>query len=85
MKKQCQSCGMPLYSEKDGDRRGTEYVGNKSEKWCSLCYQNGDFVIKDCTLNQMTDIVDKALMRTGSSSTMRWIAKKQLPRLERWR
>jgi hypothetical protein len=33
----------------------------------------------------MRDIVDKALSENGSGRLMRWLAQKQLPRLERWK
>ena len=33
MKKQCQSCGMPLQQKQAGDCRGDEKDGAKSEKW----------------------------------------------------
>lgn len=85
MVKQCQSCGMPLQTKKAGDCRGTEADGTKSEKWCSLCYENGRFFKPDCTLEQMKDIVDKALIENGSGRLMRWMAQKQLPSLERWK
>ncbi len=85
MRKQCQSCGMPLVTKKAGDCRGTEKDGTRSEKWCSLCYQDGAFVGKDCTLEDMRKIVDDALVKNGSGRIMRWMAQKQLPRLERWR
>lgn len=42
--KQCQSCGMLFQTKKAGDCRGTEKDGSRSEKWCSLCYTNGEFV-----------------------------------------
>lgn len=83
--KQCQSCGMPLNTKKAGDCRGTEANGLKSEKWCSLCYADGKFIGPDCTLEQMIEIVDRAMIENGSSSLMRWFAKKQIPRLERWK
>ncbi len=85
MTKQCQSCGMPLQTKKSGDCRGTELDGTKSDKWCSLCYANGKFIGPDCTLEQMLEIVDKALIDAGSSKAMRWLALKGVPRLERWR
>lgn len=85
MSKQCQSCGMPLQTKKAGDCRGSEANGTKSEKWCSLCYQNGVFINPACTLGEMKDIVDKALVENGSGRVMRWLAQKQLPRLERWK
>jgi hypothetical protein len=82
---QCQSCGMPLQTKKAGDCRGTESNGSKSEKWCSLCYENGSFIGGDCTLEEMTQIVDKALKDQNAWFLMRWMAKKQLPKLERWK
>ena len=85
MRKQCQSCGMPLVTKKAGDCRGTEANGQRSEKWCSLCYEHGAFIGPDCTLDQMIEIVDKALIENGSRTFFRWMAKKQIPRLERWR
>ena len=82
--KQCQSCGVPLITKKSGDCRGTEKDGSKSEKWCKLCYENGSFIGPDCTLEEMKKIVDNALIEKGSGRLMRWMAQKQLPRLERW-
>lgn len=85
MARQCQSCGMPLQTKKAGDCRGTEKDGSKSEKWCMLCYKDGAFIGPDCTLDDMKKIVDDALIQNGSNKLMRWMAQKQLPRLERWR
>lgn len=85
MSKQCQSCGMPLQTKKAGDCRGTKADGSKSEKWCSLCYKNGEFIDGGCTLEEMQEIVDKALVDKGSGRLFRWMAKKQLPTLERWK
>lgn len=76
---------MPLQTKKAGDCRGTEADGSKSDKWCSLCYENGAFTGPDCTLEEMRVIVDNALKEQGSGKLMRWAAQKQLPRLERWK
>ena len=76
---------MPLQTKKAGDCRGTEVDGSKSNKWCSLCYANGQFVGPDCTLEEMLQIVDRALVENGSGRLMRWLALKGIPRLERWR
>lgn len=75
---------MPLQTKRAGDCRGTESDGIKSDKWCSLCYQNGKFVAPDCTLDQMLEIVDAALREQGSGKIMRWLAKSGVPKLERW-
>lgn len=85
MSKQCQSCGMPLQTKKAGDCRGSEADGTKSEKWCSLCYQNGALINPDMTLDEMRKIVDNALIENSSGRIMRWMAQQQLPRLERWK
>ena len=85
MSKQCQSCGMPLVTKKQGDMRGTENNGNLSEKWCKLCYVNGAFIAPDCTLNQMIEIVESAMRKQKVNFLMRWMARKQIPRLERWK
>lgn len=83
--KQCQSCGMPLQTKKAGDCRGTEADGNLSQKWCKLCYENGAFIDPGITLPKMIEVVDRALREQGSNSVFRWMAKKQIPSLERWK
>ena len=84
MFKQCQSCGMPLRTAKAGDCRGSERNGSKSEKWCQLCYVDGVFVNPDCSLDEMKEIVDKALSEQGKGRIMRSMARTQIPKLERW-
>lgn len=84
MSKQCQSCGMPLHTKQAGDCRGTEADGSKSEKWCSLCYEKGIFTDPTCSLDNMKQKVDNVLKENGNGRLMRWLAKKQLPHLERW-
>lgn len=76
---------MPLQTKEAGDCRGSESDGSKSEKWCKLCYEKGKFVNPDSTVEEMIEIVDQALKRDKRSLLMRTMAKKQIPRLERWR
>jgi len=76
---------MPLQTKKAGDCRGTEADGSKSEKWCSLCYSDGKFLSPNMSLTEMTTIVDDALRKEKVWFPMRYMAKRQLPRLERWR
>lgn len=76
---------MPLQTKKAGDCRGVERDGSKSEKWCSLCYKDGAFVSPNTSLAEMTKIVDDALQREHVWFPMRYMAKRQLPKLERWR
>ncbi len=76
---------MPLMTSKVGDCRGIERDGSKSEKWCSLCYLNGEFLDPECTVDQMIEIVDGALRKDHAGFVMRQMALKQIPTLERWR
>lgn len=82
--KQCQSCGMPLHTAKAGDCRGTEADGSLSETWCSLCFREGAFIDPECTVDQMKQIVDAALQENGNNRVFRWLALKQIPKLQRW-
>lgn len=76
---------MPLQTKKAGDCRGNEKDGSKSEKFCSLCYEDGKFIQPDITLDEMKGVVDKALKEQHWPGPLRWAAKKQLPKLERWK
>lgn len=77
---QCQSCGMPL---KKG--AGTEVDGSASTMYCHFCYQNGQFTQPDVTLAEMKVITDTALKEAGWIAPLRWMAKMQLPTLQRWK
>lgn len=76
---------MPLRTTKSGDCRGTERDGTKSDTWCSLCWMDGEFVNPDCTVEEMVSIVDDAFRRKKMWFPLRWMATRQVPRLERWR
>jgi len=51
----CQSCGMPLGKDKEGG--GTEKDGSMSKKYCSHCYQNGEFTNPEITATEMQELV----------------------------
>lgn len=76
---QCQSCGMPL--DKDPGHGGTEKDGSHSTIYCSLCYKDGAFIGKDCTVTQMQDIVEEAMKKQGFNRFVRKIARRQIPHL----
>lgn len=80
--KQCQSCGMPL---ENGKNSGSESDGTKSLKYCAMCYDKGSFLQPDITLDEMKLIIDKAMKEKHFIWPMRWMAKMQLPSLERWK
>lgn len=77
----CQSCSMPL----DGKNNGTEKDGSLSLKYCSLCYESGAYKTPDMTLEQMTEITDRALKDKGWGKIRRSLARSYLKRLDRWK
>ena len=82
--KQCQSCGMPL--KKDLEGGGSESDGTRSSMYCSSCYKNGAFTEPDITPEQMI-ARNNTILKEEMHWTrfMRWLAKKQIPKLERWK
>jgi len=74
---------MPLNEDAKGG--GTEKDGTISTKYCSLCYENGEFIGGNCTLHEMQLIVDRALREKHMNWIIRKFALFQLPHLERWK
>jgi hypothetical protein len=79
----CQSCGMPL--KKDPKKGGLEKDGAHSLKYCSLCYDDGEFLQPDIKVTSMQHLVIHALQREGWPKVFAWLATRQIPRLERWK
>ena len=72
----CQSCGMPM--DKDTGGGGTEADGTKSEKYCSLCYKDGQFVDDFTSSGQMVDFVKKVMHDQGHNKMMCWFYTSQI-------
>lgn len=72
---------MPL----DGRNNGTEANGSRSETYCQMCYEYGEFVDPDLTLEEMMTIVDRSLREKGWNRFKRWATLAYLPKLERWK
>lgn len=81
-KPMCQSCGMPL--SKDPQGGGTNADGSKTEKYCSYCYQNGDFTFHG-TVKEFQEHCRIKMKEGGHSSFMAWLFSRGLKRLERWK
>lgn len=73
---------MPL--NKDVNGGGTEADGSKSQKYCSYCYKDGEFVAKDMTAADMQAYVAKKLKEMGIPGFMATMLTKGIPKLERW-
>ena len=81
----CQSCGMPLNVLED---YGTEAGGSQSKKYCTYCYQKGEFTGPETTLDEMIETSSKGWSEQDPNITLkqaRTQMKQLLPHLERWR
>ena len=78
----CQSCGIKL--DDVPQYGGTELDGNLSSKYCTQCYQNGQFTEPNLTINEMQEKVKKQLKKLKVPFIKRTIHISQLSELQRW-
>jgi len=75
---------MPLNKDKKGG--GSEKDGTLSKKYCSSCYQNGEFKNPNMSIKEMQKLVDDILKNEIKfPKILRWLAVKQIPKLARWK
>lgn len=81
----CQSCGFPLKKDKKGG--GTEKDGSLSKKYCSMCYENGEFLNPPeiDTPQKMQKFCIEQMKKAGMNGIIAWLATRPIPKLERWR
>lgn len=79
----CQSCGMPI--NKDPKRGGTVGNGTKTTKYCSYCFQNGQFTIKTRDVKVFQDTVRQSMINNGSNRLVAWLFTRSIARLDRWK
>ncbi|WP_413303100.1 zinc ribbon domain-containing protein [Bacillus sp. 1P10SD] len=80
--KNCQSCGMPLAKDELGG--GTEKDGNKSTKYCSHCYMNGEFTLPDITVVEMKERVKQKIVEFGMPKFIAGMFTRNIHKLQRW-
>jgi len=80
----CQSCGFPL--KKDNKGGGTEKDGSKSNKYCSMCYKNGEFLtpLEIDSPQKMQKFCIEQMKKSGMNGAFAWLATRPIPKLERW-
>ncbi len=81
-KKICQSCGMPM---KDDTLYGTGADGSKNEKYCTYCYQQGDFTVKDVTVKEFQEHCRQMMIQGGHNKFLAWLFTRNMKRLGRWK
>jgi hypothetical protein len=81
----CQSCGFPLKKDKKGG--GSEKDGTLSLKFCSMCYENGEFLtpLEVNTAEKMQRYCMSEMKKDGYNSFFAWLATRSIPKLERWK
>jgi hypothetical protein len=58
MEKFCQSCGMPLNEHNQSTNKDL----TKSNIYCNLCYEKGEFIEPDITMDEMINREKKELI-----------------------
>ena len=81
----CQNCGFPLKKDKKGG--GTEKDGSISEKYYSICYENGVFLtpLEIDTPEKMQKFCIQEMKKDGINSFFAWLATRPILKLERWK
>ncbi len=79
----CQSCGMPLAKDPNGG--GTWADGKKSPKYCSFCFQRGQFTLPKFTAKNMQDLIITKMKEMKVPKIIAWLLTRNIPNLERWR
>jgi len=80
----CQSCGMPM--KKDPNGGGAEKDGSKSSKYCSFCYQKGEFTSSEITTPEEMQKFCINIMKKEQKipKFIGWILTRGIPKLDRW-
>jgi hypothetical protein len=81
----CQSCGFPLKKDKRGG--GSEKDGSISLKYCSMCYENGEFLTPPevDSARKMQLYCMEEMKKDGMNWIFAWLATRSIPGLERWK
>ena len=82
----CQSCGMPLCKDPKGEGGGQNTNGELSYKYCSYCYEDGEFLQPDITAKEMQVFVKNKIREMGGFMKLfAGLFTKGIPNLERWK
>ena len=77
----CQSCAMPMKKVEDF---GTNKDGTKNQEYCSYCFNNGEFIDKVITMDQMIKKCVGIMRQMNMSEVQIEQTKKFIPTLKRW-
>ncbi|TCO06028.1 zinc ribbon domain-containing protein [Natronoflexus pectinivorans] len=77
----CQSCGMPMKQDPKGG--GVNADGTINHKYCSYCYEDGDYTFNG-TAAEMQEFCQNKMREMGMNRFSAWLFTRGIPRLERW-
>ncbi len=85
MNQQCQSCGYPL--KKDVKGGGSNADGSISQTYCSMCYENGEFLSPPeiDTAKKFQNYCIQEMKKDGMNGAVAWLVTRQIPKLKRWK
>jgi hypothetical protein len=78
----CQSCTMPIDNETD---RGTEKDGSYSNHYCKYCYQHGEFLNPEITLDQMKSTITEQMKKRNLPVEIVQQSLNMVSNLKRWK
>jgi hypothetical protein len=81
----CQSCGYPMKKDKKGG--GSNSDGTINKKYCSMCYENGNFLSPPeiDTAKKFQVFCIQEMKKDGMNGFLAWILTRGIPKLERWK
>lgn len=83
MYKYCQSCGMTMKRDEHGG--GSNADGSRNTMYCSHCYQDGRFTVRNITVEDMKMRVRGQLKSIGFPGFVATFFTRNLHKLERWK
>jgi Putative zinc ribbon domain len=79
----CQSCSMPLERK---EQLGTEKDGSLTSEFCVYCYENGEFLQQNTTMEEMIEICVGHMKEDGmEEKKARELLNEVMPNLKRWK
>jgi hypothetical protein len=78
----CQSCSMPMSKKEDF---GINADGSQNKEYCYYCYQNGDFIQPNATMQQVIEKSVEAMRQMKMPESLIEQTKKVIPTLKRWK
>ncbi len=73
--------------KKDKKGGGSNADGSINDKYCSMCYENGEFLSPPeiVTPEKFQEYCIQEMKKDGMNGIMAWVLTRGIPKLERWK